>query len=487
MTMTYHRLTMLSASLLLAGCAAVGPNYQRPALDLPTTLGTGMTGAAATAPTTAAPAVDWLTWWKSFQDPVLDDLLKEAATGNQDLVLAAGRIAEARANAVITDANRYPTVDGSLGASRNRSSENTGQLQTGAPQFSKDFQLRLSASYEIDFWGKFSRASEAARARLLSQEENRGAVLSSLYSNVAQNYFALRSYDAQRALADSALETRLENLRLQQRRLAAGSIGTLELHQAQSEVAAAEIAQAQASQAVATTETVLAVLLGRSSRAITTPVIARGAPIDTLYRQMIVPADLPADLLNRRPDLLAAEQALVAANADIGQARANYFPSVKLTTGLGYESNRLSELINPASLLWNLGANLVQPIFRAGAIGALVSGAEARKTQAEAQYVQSVQNAFKDVHDALTNLSASELVVAASTRRAAALTDALRLATLRYDNGYTSFLEVLTAQRDLLQTQASLIDAQRNKLAAAAALYRAVGGGWEKPAGLASN
>ena len=483
--MTCQRLTLLAASLVLAGltgCAAVGPNYQRPALELPTTLGSAVPGAATITTT----ATDWLSWWKSFQDPVLDDLLKEAASANQDLVLAAGRIDEARANAAIADSNRYPAVDGNLGASRNRSSTTTGLLPAGAPQFSKDFQLRLSASYEIDFWGKFSRASEAARARLLAQEENRGAVLSSLYSNVAQNYFALRSYDAQRALADSALKTRQENLRLQQRRLTAGSIGTLELHQAESEVATAEIAQAQASQAVATTETVLAVLLGRSPRAITTPVIARGAPIDALYRQMIVPADLPADLLNRRPDILAAEQALVAANADIGQARANYFPSVRLTTGLGYESSRLSDLINPASLLWNLGMNLVQPIFRAGAIGAVVSGAEARKTQAEAQYVQSVQNAFKDVHDALTNLSASELVCAASTRRAAALTDALRLATLRYDNGYTSYLEVLTAQRDLLQTQSSLIDAQRNKLAAAAELYRAVGGGWEKPVGLAA-
>ena len=171
--MTHQRLSLLAASLLLAGCAAVSPNYQRPSLDLPTTLGTGANGTATTGTTTAA-AVDWLSWWKSFQDPVLDDLLKEAASANQDLVLAAGRIEEARANAAIADSNRYPAVDGSLGASRNRSSQNSGQQLAGAPQFSKDFQLRLSASYEIDFWGKFSRASEAARARLLSQEENRG-------------------------------------------------------------------------------------------------------------------------------------------------------------------------------------------------------------------------------------------------------------------------------------------------------------------------
>ena len=176
----------------------------------------------------------------------------------------------------------------------------------------------------------------------------------------------------------------------------------------------------------------------------------------------------------------------MAANADIGQARAQYFPSVRLTGSGGYESNRLSELINPASVLWNLGAGLTQPIFRAGAIGALVAGAEARKTQAQAQYVQSVQSAFRDVHDALTGLAINDRIYGASNRRAVALKDTLRLATLRYNNGYSSYLEVLTAQRDLLAVQSQVIDVQRAHLASAVGLYRAVGGGWDKAASVAA-
>lgn len=483
-------LNVTAAALLLAGlggCAAVGPNYSRPVLDVPATITMpAATSSSATGSANSA-SVDLLTWWKSFQDPVLESLLAEAAANNQDLLLAAGRIAEARANADVTNANRYPVVDGTASATRSGSSENTNLLPPGAKATSKDFRLALNASYEIDFWGKFSRADEAARARLVSQQANRGVVLSGLYSTLAQNYFALRSYDAQMVLADSALKTRQDNLRLQQKRFSAGSIGTLELHQAEAEVAGTEVTRAQAEQQVATTEAAVALLAGRSPCAVARPVIARGAPIETLYAHLPAPADLPADLLNRRPDIVAAEQSLIAANADVGQARANYFPSIRLTSGVGYESNRLSELINPASLLWNLGVGLTQPVFRAGAIGALVAGAEARKTQAQAQYVQSVQNAFRDVHDALTALSANDKVYTASNRRAAALKDTLRLATLRYNNGYSSYLEVLTAQRDLLQTQASVIDVQRAHLTAAVGLYRAVGGGWDKDAPVASN
>ena len=460
----------------LAGCAAVGPNYQRPALDVPASIA-GL--APGTSSNSGAP-LDLLVWWKSFQDPVLDSLLAEAANNSQDLLLAAGRIEEARANEAIAFSNRFPSVDGTAGATRSGASQKTNRLPPGAPAVSNDFQIGVNASYEIDFWGKFSRADEAARARLLAQQANRGVVLSTLYSTLAQNYFALRSYDAQLELADATLKTRQENLRLQQKRFSAGSVGTLEMHQAESEVAATEISRLQALQSVAVTEASIAVLAGRSPRAIATPSIARGATIAELYTHLPAPADLPSDLLNRRPDIIVAEQALVAANADIGQARANYFPSVRLTSGIGYESNVLKDLINPASLLWNLGASLAQPIFRAGAIGALVSGAEARKTQAQAQYVQSVQNAFRDVHDALTALSSNEQLFSASNRRAAALQDTLRLATLRYNNGYTSYLEVLTAQRDLLQTQSSVIDVQRAHLSAAVSLYRAVGGGWDR-------
>ena len=484
------RFSLLFSALLLAGCTTVGPDYQRPVFDLPSAenISEQRPGYSAEehpnqAGTITHPAL--LNWWKSFRDPVLEQLLDEGQAANQDLVLAAGRVEEARATLSDANANRYPEVDANLSASRKRNTQNSDLIPPGLNVYGKDFRLGLTASWELDFWGKLSRADEAARARLLSQQASKGYVETSLYSNIAQNYFALRSYDAQLQLAESALGTRQESLRLQQKRLSAGSVSILDLHQAEAEVAATEVNVAQVRQSVVLTEATLAVLLGRSPRDIAAPVITRGKSIDMLYAELMVPANLPVDLLDRRPDIVATEQTLVGANADIGQAKAQYFPSVTLTSGIGYESKVLKDLINPTSILWNIGAGLTQPIFRAGAIGALVSGAEARKAQAKAQYVQTVQNAFKDVHDALVTMAANEQVYGATQRRTAALKDTLRLARLRYDNGYTSYLEVLTAQRDLLQTESSLIDVQRSHLSAAVALYKAIGGGWESNAKLA--
>lgn len=465
-------LTTMAASLALAGCVSVGPDYQRPALDVPTSL-----NVAATPGKSAA--ADYMAWWKAFNDPALNALLDEAHANNQDLLLAAGRVEEARALAVGTNSNRYPTVDANITPTKLRTSQHAGLLPAGAEPISRDYKLGLSASYELDLWGKLARADEAARARLLAQEANQGVVLTSLYSNLAQTYFSLRASDAQLALADVTLKTRQEKLRLQKKLYASGTIGELDLHIADSEEAAAEISLAQAKQAVANTESALAVLVGRSPSAIAKPVIARGSDIDGLYQQLRVPADLPSNLLERRPDIVAAEQTLVAANADIGQAKAQYFPTLKLSSGVGYESQGLKDLINPASMLWNIGANLTQPVFRAGAIGAVVSGAEARKTQALAQYVQTVQGAFRDVHDALNNATANEQIYTSGQHRVSALKDSLRLAELRYKNGYSSYLEVLNAQRDLWQAQVTVIDTQRAHLSAVVSLYKAVGGGWD--------
>ena len=458
---------------LLAGCA-VGPEYQRPQLDIPENL-----NSLASPVSGQTVSVDWLTWWKSFQDPALNHLLDETAAQNQDLLLAAARIQEAQATVSIARSNRFPSVDGNAGASRAKTSQTTGKTPSGVQAINNDFLLSATGSYEIDFWGKFSRASEAARARLLAQQANAGTVRTTLYANVAQTYFALRANDAQVELADATLKTRQENLRLQEKRLTAGSIGQQDFRQAEAEAAAAEISLAQAQQNQALLEATLAVLVGRTPKEISSPRIERGLTIDALHQRVAMPADLPADLLNRRPDILAAEQNLIAANADIGQAKAQYFPSIKLTSGVGYESRVLSDLIDPSSLLWNLGVGLTQPIFRAGSIGALVQGAEARQQQALAQYVQTVQSAFRDVHDALVNLHADEKINQATLRRSAAVKETLRLVNLRYDSGYSGYLDVLNAQRDLFQVQSTAIDIQRAQLTALVSLYKALGGGWE--------
>ncbi len=466
------RLTATALSVVVAfGLSACAPGayspYQRPDLGVP--------ASAADA----SVALDAATWWKTFQDPVLDALMQEAASNSQDIALATGRIAEARATLNQNTANFYPTVDLNAAASRRQTSQNSASFNPAGPAASSDLQLGLSASYEIDFWGKFARADDAARARLLSQTASRGTVLTSLYANVAQSYFALRALDAQVVLAEQTLATRQENLRLQERRFDGGVIGELDLRQAEAEAASIEATLQLTRQNRSNAESALALLVGRKPAEIVKPVIARGTALPALYGAQRVPANLPSDLLNRRPDLIAAEQNLIAANADIGQARTAYFPRLVLSAGLGQQSQDLASLFNPASLFWNVLGNLTQPIFRAGAIDAVMAGANARQQQALAQYTLAVQSAFRDVHDALNNVQAARDITTTTARRINALSNTLRLAELRYKAGYSGYLEVLTAQRDLAQAEIGLIDTQRSQLNAVVSLYKALGGGWD--------
>jgi outer membrane protein, multidrug efflux system len=463
-------ITIIAACAVSACGNLTSTAYQRPAIDVPTTL--PATGGAA--------QVDWLVWWKAFGDPVLDAMLQEATSNNQDLALASARIAEARATLDQNQANLLPTLDFNASAARRRSSENSASANPGATSlYSNDRQLGLTASYEIDFWGKYARADDAARARLLSQTAARGTVLTTLYANVAQSYFTLRALDAQNMLAEQTLSTRQENLRLQNRRLQGGVVGELDVRQAESEAASAQATLQQVQQNRNNAQSALAVLLGRAHSAILQPNLARGRELGALYARQAIPANLPSDVLALRPDVVSAEQNLIAANADIGQARAAYFPKLSLTATVGQQSRELSNLFDPASMFWNLLANLTQPIFRGGAINAVVAAANARQQQAVAQYTQTVQNAFRDVHDALNNSAAGQDIATTTAKRIDALRNTLRLADLRYKNGYTNYLEVLNAQRDLAQAEISLIDVQRTQLNAVVALYKALGGGWD--------
>lgn len=458
-----------SCALSACGVAKLGPDYQRPAMDVPNSL----------AAPGKATDVNWLAWWKGFKDPVLDALMQEAASNSQDLALATARIAEARAVLDQNQSNFFPSVDANASSTRRRSSQNGSTFNPNIGSFSNDQQLGLSASYEIDFWGKYARADEAAKARLLGQSAARGTVLTSLYANVAQSYFALRALDAQQVLAEQTLVTRQENLRLQTRRFSAGVIGEIDLRQAESEALSLQASLQQTRQNRSNAESALVLLLGRKPADILHPVLARGTDIGTLYAQQTIPANLPSDVLTQRPDVVSAEQALIAANADIGQARASYFPKFSLTAGLGQQSQDMVNLFDPASLFWNLAGNLTAPIFRAGAASAVVAAATAREQQAVAQYTLTVQSAFRDVHDALNNVSSGRDLVTTTAQRIEILRNTLRLAELRYKSGYSSALEVLNAQRDLAQAQTGLIDIQRAQLGATVALYKALGGGWD--------
>jgi outer membrane protein, multidrug efflux system len=458
--------------MVLTGCNTTPiANYQRPVIELSPASNTSSTDEQSIT-----------TWWKLFKDPVLDALIQEAASNSQDLALAGARIDEARATLNLNQVNFYPTIDLNAGLSRRGSSNNSASARPGIPTSSTDLQYGFVAAYEIDFWGKYARADDVARARLMAQTASRGTVLVSLYANVAQTYFGLRAVDAQVALSEKTLATRQENLRLQQRRVEGGVAGALDLRQAEAEAASIQSQLGLSLQNRRILESALALLLGRKPAQIRQPVVARGADLNALYAQAMIPSTTPStmssDLLNRRPDLVAAEQALIASNADIALARTAYYPRLSLSAGLGQQSKELSNLFSPSSLFWNMVGNLAQPIFRAGAVDATVAAATAREKQAVAQYTQAVQSAFKDVHDAMSNFDASRDITTINQKRIDALQASLRLSDLRYKGGYSSYLEVLTAQRDLAQAQIGLIDTQRAQLNALVALYRAVGGGW---------
>jgi len=467
-----HCLTMSFAALLLAGCS-VGPDYQRPDFDLPPAWRAAPASDAANA--RAADSVGE-RWWTLYADPVLDRLIDEALQHNTDLAVAAARVLEARAQASIADSSLYPSVYGQFSGNRTKSSAVGTFPLNGIPLTQNDYRATLNASYEIDFWGKYRLASEAARADLLAAESASETVRLSLAAQVAQQYFALLAADAQILVTERTLVTRGETLTLFEKRVQAGTLAEYDLHQAQAEEAAARSQLASLRQAQDRLESALALQLGRSPRAVMESGVERGSPPP--MSDLVVPAGLPSDLLLRRPDLRQAEEQLIAANARIGAARADYFPSVGLTAYLGSESVSFSRLFTGPAGIFQFAAAITQPLWNAGRLRAGTLVSEARRDQALATYQKAVASAFKDVRDTLAAQNAARQVLAAESARAAALTRALGQARLRFDAGIASQLDVLDVERNLLAAELARIDAERARKAALADLFKALGGGW---------
>lgn len=475
------RLTPLFAALLLAGCA-LGPDYQRPDFELPT----AWRGAEASAAPTARPTDSaGERWWSLYADPVLDRLIDEALAHNADAAVAAARVLEAQAIAGIVDADRYPTVSAGLSGNRTQSTlKGSFPRPPDLPRIQNSYRATLNASYEADLWGKYQRSSEAARADLFAAESARESLRLSLTAQVAQQYFALIAADAQEAVAQRTLATRGETLNLFGKRLEAGMLSEYDLHQAEAEQASARSQLAALTQARERADSALAVLLGRSPRAVMAESVERGAP--AALQDIVIPAGLPSDLLLRRPDLKEAEQKLVAANARIGAARAQYFPSVGLTAYLGGESVAFGSLFSGPAGIFQFAAAITQPLWSAGSVRFGVEAAEARRDQALAQYRKAVASAFKDVRDALAAQNAARETLAAETARALALEKALKQAQLRFDAGFAGRLEVLDVERNLLAAELARIDSERARKAALADIFKALGGGWANDAGGAS-
>jgi multidrug efflux system outer membrane protein len=455
------------ALLSLAGCAAI-PDLRKPAADLP----------AAWPQSMGTPAAQVATdWWKAYGDPQLDALIQEALEHNTDLKLAAARIEEARANLGLARSDQAVQVQGAAEVSRSRRTE-VGAMPAGGSPVNNTYKAQLQAAYELDLWGRYREASNAARSELLASEYGRDVVRISLTNEVAQGYFALRALDAQLALVEQTRANRQEAVDLQRLRLDAGISSELELRQAQAELASLEASRAQLTQSVRQRELALAVLIGRSPRALMDDTIGRGKPLEALGEPPAIPAGLPSDLLERRPDLRQAEQNVLTTHARIKEAKAALYPDLSLTAYLGSESRALSDLFTGPAAIWGLGAGIVQSILNGGRTEAELSARDARQTQALIAYEQAVRQAFREVLDALVAHRQARELAEAEGRRAEALAGARELADLRYRNGLTNYLSVLDAQRNVLQAELNRIEARRAQQSASADLAKALGGGW---------
>jgi len=457
-----NRLVALAA--LLAGCA-VQPDYQRPAIDLP--------GAwKESAPHFAADG----RWWKVYRDPALDQLVEEALTRNADLSLAVARVDEARALLGIAQSQLAPQIDATLDRSRSLSSAATGTLPPNVARERNDYRASLNVSYEIDLWGRLRTSAGAARADLLASEAASDAVRLLLAAEVARSYFALRAFDERVELTRRTVALRDDALRLQQKRSEGGLISGFELRQLEAEAASVRAQLPPLERDRELEEAALSVLLGRSPKAIYEGAIARASGGSQAPGAAVLPEGMPSELLLRRPDLVEAEQRLIAANARVASARAAFFPSIALTGALGSESAALAALFSGPAGMWTLAASLAQPIFAGERLQAERAASEARERQALAQYQRAIQTAFREVREALAAQARARESHEAESQRVKALTETLRLARLRYEHGLASQLDVLDAERGLLAAEALQIEALRAQRAAVADLYRALGG-----------
>ena len=419
-------------------------------------------------------------WWTSFNEPPLTALIDEALVNNLDLDVAMARVDAARAQVTLARSNLYPTVNVGVDAGRSRVSRvGPSPIPQGFPATGDDYRLGLNASYELDLWGKYRAASRAAQNDVLATEFARETVRTAIAAEVARAYFGLLAADAQLRLLRDTLTLRNETVRLQTDRAEAGVIGDYDLSQAKAERAAVIADIAAAERAVALNESALAALTGRSPKEVFAPAIARTETRSALLDVPTIAAGLPSDMLERRPDIRQLEKSLAAASLRIDRARADYFPSISLTGALGTESTALGNLFSGSSLFWSLGAGLLQPLLNLNTIDANVQTATARREELVANYRQTVQAAFKDVHDALATNRTTREALAAETERSANLQQAYNLSDIRYKAGYSPYLEVLDAQRQLLQAQTLQILAARDVRLAVVDLAKALGGGWE--------
>jgi multidrug efflux system outer membrane protein len=464
------RNAVLCVSLLVAlssGCV-VGPNYKKPAVPAPSVY-RGVSPEPAVTPDVASFGDQ--KWWDAFQDDALRDLIRSALQQNYDVQIAAARILEARALLGIARADQLPEVNAAALVVNERLPRAAGRpaIETSPTEVS------LSLAWELDFWGKFRRATESARASLLSEEWAQRQIISSLVSDVATAYFQLREQDLELEISRQTLASRKDSLRLTQLLADRGATSMLDVRQAEQLVFGAGASIPDLERRIEQQENFISILVGRNPEG-----IARGRRLVDQPHPPEVPAGLPSSLLERRPDILQAEQQLVAANAQIGVAKADYFPQISLTAVGGYQSAALTRLFAGPSGLWTFGASMVQPIFEGGRIRNRVRFAEARTQEVTFVYQRTVQQAFREVSDALVGYRKSQEVRSQQQQLTSAAEDATRLSNMRYRGGAASYLEVLDSETRFFAAQLALAQAELRELQSLVEIYRSLGGGWQQ-------
>jgi outer membrane protein, multidrug efflux system len=448
--------------ILLAGCS-LAPAHVRPAPPVPEEFA---------GQTPGSPSIARVGWQDFFREPQLRSLIAEALANNRDIRIATARVAEARGAWRIEGSSLYPQLDAVATGTRGRSIFNLPGLGTQNYDI-KQVSAQLSAGWEVDFWGRLRNLREAARARYLATEEARRAVATDLVAQVANSYLLEREYEERVALARQTIATREESLRIMRRRYEVGSGSKLEMTQAQTLLAQAMTALHALDQDREVNRNALALLVGRPVEIAPGPLgLAETAP------DIALPAGLPSELLVNRPDIVAAEYALRTANANIGAARAAFFPNINLTGAFGTASSELDGLFGDDSRAWSFTPTIAAPIFNAGRLAGSLDVAEARRDMAVADYERTVQAAFRDVSDALVRRRQLGLQIETVRSMLEALRERARLAQLRFDNGRSAFLEVLDVQRELFGAEQQLVQLRRAQLASGVALYAALGGGF---------
>jgi multidrug efflux system outer membrane protein len=466
MTRSFCSLLPMALAVLLVGCT-VGPRYQRPVVDVPA----AYRGPADLSEPNDASLGD-AKWWTVFQDPQLQDLIRVALRQNYDVRIAATRVLQAQAQLGITRADQLPSVS----AGADIVSQRNPKVSALFPAYETNTgELNLSVIWNLDFWGKYRRATEAARANLLASEWGRRAVLDTVIANVASAYFQLRALDLQLEISRRTLASRQDSLHLTQVLAQNGSASDLDVRQAEQLVYTASETIPDLERQIQQQENLISLLLGQNPGP-----IARGREITEQPNPLSVPEGLPSELLERRPDIREAEQNLVAANARIGVAKAAYFPDISLTGTGGFESDALTRLFTGPAGLWDAAASLTQPIFEGGRLRSNVRLSEAQEQQELLTYESVIQEAFREVSDSLIAYRKDREFREQQGLLTTAAQGAAHLSDIRYRGGTASYLEVLTNETDYFSAELNLVQAELNERLALVELYQALGGGWQE-------